>query len=250
MRVGRFIQSAAIMVMRENDLVEFGRQMYARSNSIAGWSDADLLAQGLTEAESAILEKIPCREGQLLVLGVGGGREAIPLARLGFTVTGLDFVPEMVETARQNAARQGLVIRGLVQEISHLHLETELFDVIWLWAAMYSCIPTRRRRMVLLARIREALRPGGYFVCQFSWAGKEQHSRKGEFVRRTLACLTLGNFFYEPGDTLRADIEFLHNFSSEEEIRSEFVGSGLELVYFNVRDGWVRGEALLKKPGP
>lgn len=49
-------------------------------------------------------EKIPLKQGRVLVLCMGGGREAIALAQRGFEVVGVDFVPEVLEKARENAA--------------------------------------------------------------------------------------------------------------------------------------------------
>ncbi|HUW09084.1 MAG TPA: class I SAM-dependent methyltransferase [Anaerolineae bacterium] len=46
---------------------------------------------------------------------------------------------------RANAERHGLHIEGLVQEISQLAVPAARFDVVWLSAAMYSCVPTRKR---------------------------------------------------------------------------------------------------------
>ena len=160
-QMGKFVESLAVMVMRPDDLVEFGRQTYTRPHNVASWGRSDLVERGLRPDETALLEKLPLKEGRLLLLGVGGGREAIPLARMGFDVTGVDFVPGMVELAKENAAQRGVRIEGLVQEISRLDVPASSYDVVWLCAAMYSCVPTRQRRVAMLRRIRQALRPGG-----------------------------------------------------------------------------------------
>jgi SAM-dependent methyltransferase len=215
-RLGKFVQSTALMVMRPDDLVEFSRQMYARPHNVASWGRPDLVERGLNPEEEALLEHLPGKEGRLLLLGVGGGREAIPLARLGFCVTGVDFVPGMVKLAQENAARQGLAIEGLVQEISALDVPPESYDVVWLSAAMYSCVPTRQRRVAMLRRVRQALRPGGHFVCGFHWGVQEEHSPQVERVRRLVATLSRGHLAYEPGDMLWHQVEFIHGFLSEE----------------------------------
>src|SRR5512136_727202 len=96
LRTGRFIQSLAVMVMKPGDLVEFTRRTYADPRSQNGWTAPALVDTGLSASERELLDRIPFRRGKLLVLGVGGGREAIPLAKMGFEVTGVDFVPELV----------------------------------------------------------------------------------------------------------------------------------------------------------
>jgi SAM-dependent methyltransferase len=246
-RLGKFIESLAIMVMWPDDLVEFGRQMYTRPHSVASWGRPDLVDRGLSPDETALLEHLPRKEGRLLLLEVGGGREAIPLARMGFDVTGVDFVPSMVEKARENAAQRGVKIEGLVQEISRLDVPAGSYDVVWLSAGMYSCVPTRKRRVAMLRRIRRALRPGGYFVCNFHWGTQYQHSPKVELARRLVATVTLGNLSYEKGDMLWHNVEFIHGFLSEEELKSEFEAGGFEVVHLHVSDRMARGGAVLRK---
>jgi SAM-dependent methyltransferase len=247
-RLGNFIQSIPIMVMRPDDLVEFSRQTYARQSAVSGWSDPELVNEGLYAEESELLKKIPDPTGRLLLLGVGGGREVIPLARLGFQVTGVDFVPEMLEQAKRNAARQGIKIDGLVQEISRLELPENTYDLTWLSAAMYSCVPTRKRRLEMLRRIYKALRPGGFFICQFHWGAGKMHSSPVERARKAVAWLTLGNIPYEPGDMLWHNIEFIHGFLSIEELNSEFQKSGFEVTHLSIPEQRMRGGAVLKKP--
>ena len=190
-RFGRFIQSLAIMVMRPDDLVEFSRQTYAKKDHVESWSSDEIIESGLDDQESALLEKIPLKDGKLLLLGVGGGREAIYLAKKGFKVTGLDFSEGMMKSAHENAQKRGITISGLVQEISHIDVPDNSYDIVWLSSAMYSSIPTRERRLMMLKRISKVLKQGGYFVCQFHWDAKLNVSLKGEFIRRVVSFLTL-----------------------------------------------------------
>jgi SAM-dependent methyltransferase len=246
-RLGRFIQSLALMVMRPNDLVEFSRQTYARENMVEDLGREDLAYPILHSDEQALLARLPAKEGRLLLLGVGGGREAIPLAQMGFEVTGVDFVPEMVEKARKNAARHGVKIKGLAQEISKLDVPTGSYDVAWLSAAMYSCVPTRDRRVEMLQRISKALKPGGYFICQFRWDTRGGASRIWELIRKVVAFLTLGNLWYEKGDTLSNNIEFIHAFSQEDEVRSEFADGGFEVLHLHIAEEILIGGAVLRR---
>jgi SAM-dependent methyltransferase len=246
LRLGAFIQSLSVMVMRPDDLVEFSRQTYARPNDVEAWSEDELVDSGLTDEEQDLLADVP-KKGTLLLLGVGGGREAIPLARMGFQVTGVDYVAAMVDRARENAARRGITIEGLVQEISQLDVPADAYDVVWLTGAgMYSCVPTRARRVEMVRRIGRALKPGGLFLCQFHWRGNAVPRRKGELLRRLVAVGTLGNLDYEPGDTLWLNVEFVHEFSSEDAIRSELEEGGLsvERVW---TDQTARGHAVCRK---
>ncbi|OGP91736.1 MAG: hypothetical protein A2Z19_00980 [Deltaproteobacteria bacterium RBG_16_54_18] len=246
-RMGRFIQSLALMVMRPNDLVEFSRQTYAGEKMVEGFGRQDLAYPILHLDEQTLLDKLPLKKGRLLLLGVGGGREAIPLVKKGFEVTGVDFVSAMVEKARENAARHGVQMEGLVQEISKIDVPAGAYDVAWLSAAMYSCIPTRKRRMEMLKKINKALIPGGYFICQFRWATKDGPAHLWELVRKVVAFLTLGNLWYEKGDTLPNNIEFIHAFSKEDEVRSEFAEGGFEVLHLHIAEEILLGGAVLKK---
>ena len=245
LRMSNLMESVAVMVLRPDDLVEFGRQMYARPHNVAGWSRDEVVQEGLNPDEQIWLDKLPLKQGQLLLLGVGGAREAIPLAQAGFHVTGVDFIPGMVEQARANAEKAGVRIEGLVQEISRLDVPPESYDVVWLSAAMYSCVPTRRRRIAMLRRIHRALRPGGYFLCQFHWGGGEPLGPRREWLKRAIALLTLGNLTYEPGDMLWA--EFIHGFRSQAELRAEFIAGGFAVVDLRVYEHIPFGDAILRR---
>jgi 2-polyprenyl-3-methyl-5-hydroxy-6-metoxy-1,4-benzoquinol methylase len=194
------------------------------------------------------LEQVPVKTGRLLLLGVGGGREAIPLARLGFEVTGVDFLPQMVQTAQENAARQGVHLEGLVQEISAVDVPPGSYDLVWLSYEMYSSVPTRQRRVRMLRHIHQALRPGGYFICTYHWQTEEMFSPKVESVRKIFALLTLGNLQYEPGDMLWSNSEFLHAFSSEDEIKSEFAAGGFAVLHLHIPETGVNGGGSIGEP--
>ena len=230
LRAGNFLRSLAVVVMRPADLVEFSRQNYATPESVEAWSRDEVVNAGLSPEELALLEQVPTTRGRLLLLGVGGGREAIPLARRGFEVTAVDFVGAMVARAVERAARAGVQLGGLVQDIAALDVPAESYDVVWLSAAMYSSVPTRAGRQAMLRRVHRALKPGGHFVCQFHYDPGWRSSRGGERLRRIFGWLVLGNTRYEPGDTLWGGREFLHVFVSAANIRSEFETAGWEVI--------------------
>jgi SAM-dependent methyltransferase len=234
------------MVMRPDDLVEFSRQTYAKKRSIEGWGSDDLIESGLSPDEEKLIKKVPLREGKLLLLGVGGGREAISLSRMGFEVTGVDFVEDMVYSAKDNARKRGVNILGLVQEISKLDVPVGSYDIVWMSSAMYSCVPTRRRRINMLRKIAYAVKPGGYFLCQFHCDQHIGFSRKVELARKLFALLSMGNLWYEKGDMLWNNVEFIHAFSSEQELQSEFEAGGFDLISL-ITEEHIISRAILRK---
>jgi len=244
-RLGRFIQSLAIMVMRPDDLVEFSRQLYASQKEISYWSSEEVLRRGLTPLESALLEQIPLKAGRALLLFAGGGRDAIALAQMGFEVTVVEFIPEMLERLRSHAAAQGIRIIGLVQEASQLQVPEADYDLIWLAYSMYSSVPTRGRRVAMLRRIRRALKLQGYFYCSFHWEKLKVYPAPLEWIRKLFALLSRGNLSYELGDMLWGTAEFLHAFASKEELEAEFAAGGFDLLQLQVPEMGVEAGAML-----
>jgi SAM-dependent methyltransferase len=233
--------------MKPDDLVEFSRQTYAKPNNVEGWADDALVDSGLSADELELLEAYPGKSGDLLLLGVGGGREAIPLARLGFRVTGVDYVAEMVDRAKQNAISRGVTLDGLEQEISRLDLPANNYDLVWLSRAMYSCVPTRERRVEMVRRIAQTLKPGGYFLCQFHWDPQMKYTARSRFVRRLITVCTLGNFAYEEGDILWLNVEFIHAFATQDAIRSEIDEGGLSVLRIKTSPSSACGSAVCIK---
>lgn len=246
-RAGRFVRSLSVMVMRPSDLVEFNRRCYSRPQSVEGWAEDALVDAGLSAEESALLDRVPFRDGELLLLGVGGGREAVPLARLGFKITGVDFVPELAARAAANLRRRGLAMRVLVQDFSRLEVPASTYDLVWLTSGTYSSIPARVRRVEMLRRIREALKPGGIFVGQFLFDDEPEFGLGWELARKAFARLTLGNLSYETGDRLAGAVDFAHYFATEPEIRSEFTAAGFEIVELTRPTAGQRGGAIARK---
>jgi ubiquinone/menaquinone biosynthesis C-methylase UbiE len=235
------------MVMKPDDLIEFSLQNYTKPDVITGWSENEIVNSGLNEHEEELLKDLDSKRGRLLLLGMGGGREVIPLAKAGFSITGVDFVPEMVANAKKIADSQGISLKGLVQEISQLQLEFNTYDVIWLSGAMYSTIPTSKRRVRTLETFFRALKADGKVICQFHWDPSATISGLPLKLRKLFALLTLGNFSYQAGDQLWGYTEFVHAFSSKAELENEFNKGGFEMIGFRLFPNWHRGAAVLIK---
>jgi SAM-dependent methyltransferase len=230
LRLGAFIQSLPIVIMKADDLVEFSRQTYAEPDSVNDWSEEIIINAGLNPYEIDLVKVMTSNRGKLLLLGIGGGREAIPFATMGFQVTGVDYIPAMVERAKQNAEKHGVYIEGLVQEISRLDVPEASFDVIWISRAMYSCVPTRTRRIRMLQKIKKALKPDGTFFCLFYANLDWKNDGKGERLRQIIAASPFGNKEYTYGDFLSSNLEFVHIFTSESEICSELEEGGFHIT--------------------
>ena len=244
---GRFIQELAVTVMRPGDLIEFSRMGYSRTQEVKAWGAKQWLDSGLTSEEAELEKKFPIKKGKLFLLGVGGGREAIYFARKGIDVTGVDFIAEMVEEAGKNISQYGTQARVMVQEISNLSLADTDYDFVWITMSLYSAVPTRKKRVKMLRDLWRSLKPEGVLFCQFHWDPQKGLSSKAEFSKKLFAILTLGNFRYERGDMLWGNSEFLHAFTSEAELRSEFEAGGFKVLSIQLNEKTRRAGAILKK---
>jgi SAM-dependent methyltransferase len=99
--------------------------------------------------------------GPVLELACGTGRVAIPIAREGIPVTGVDIVPGMIERARRKAV--GLPARWLVGDARTFAL-AERFRLIFLTGNAFQAFVTNADQEALLRRVRAHLQDQGVFA--------------------------------------------------------------------------------------
>ncbi len=92
--------------------------------------------------------------GPVLEIACGTGRVSIPIARLGFAVTGVDIVPGMVELARAKSA--GLLTRWVEADARTFDLG-ERFRLIFVTGNAFQAFLTRADQEALLERVRAHL---------------------------------------------------------------------------------------------
>ena len=239
-RVGKFLESLPIVVMRPGDLMEYGCRSYDKSRS------CNLeIEPGLSELEQGLLKEMEPLKGRLLLLGIGGGREAIPLAQMGYDVVGVDYIEALAGAAKRNAGRYGVKLETIVGDFTELKFRAQSFDVIWLSSGLYSSIPTRKRRRLLLQKLSGYLKPGGQFAGFFHY--QEVPSGLQWRLRKLMAYIFLGNTGYEKGDMLWLNLEFMHAFEKEEELGEEISGLGLKLERCDFEKEGFLGAMLLSK---
>jgi SAM-dependent methyltransferase len=245
-RLGELICSLPVVILRPADMVEWSRQGYERgSNYFQSANDVDA---GLTSDELELWKHVPNLSGRVLILGGGGGREAIWFARQGWQVAAMDFSAQMLEQARESMAQHQFPFEGRVGDMAQLETPSESFDLVWISMFLYSSVLNRLRRLEMLHRIWQALKPGGILVISFHWQPGAQHGSKGVLMRKAIAWLTLGNIAFENGDILFGTLEFRHAFDAEQDLHAEFDASGFETLYLTEFDGMMRGVAVLQKP--
>jgi cyclopropane fatty-acyl-phospholipid synthase-like methyltransferase len=68
--------------------------------------------------------------GKALDLGCGTGTNAITLAKSGWQVTGLDFAPRAIRIAKKKAKSNGVKVKLLVEDVTHLDSFLDCFELI------------------------------------------------------------------------------------------------------------------------
>lgn len=111
--------------------------------------------------------------GRVLELGCGGGQDAAEILARGFDVTATDGSPEM---AAQASRRLGRPVRTLLVEDLK---DIDSYDGVWASACLlhvpWSDLPA------ILARIRLALREGGWFYASYKTGDGEGRDRLGRY---------------------------------------------------------------------
>lgn len=118
------------------------------------------------------------KPGRALEVGMGEGRNALFLAKLGWDVTGFDPADQAVELARKRAKQFGLKIQTQAVNDAAFDFGTEQWDLI-----VFSWVPPSDAE-----RVVRSLRPGGVVVFEgprfwFEQNGAMQHFAKLRVLR-------------------------------------------------------------------
>jgi SAM-dependent methyltransferase len=111
------------------------------------------------EPNRFLAAELGCMEarGSALDLACGEGRNAIWLAARGWRVTAVDFSEVAIERARRLAARQGVRVEWLCDDVTAFEPPRGAFQLV---VIAYLQLPMTERRGVL-AHAASALAPGG-----------------------------------------------------------------------------------------
>jgi SAM-dependent methyltransferase len=118
---------------------------------------------GPLPAEWALLAGLPAPPAVVLDIGCGAGRIALPLAKQGYQVFGVDASEVLLEAARRSATSQGLTARFSLVDPLILPFDAETFDAA-LALKVYCYIPSQAIRVAYLAEIARVLRPGAVLL--------------------------------------------------------------------------------------
>ncbi len=107
--------------------------------------------------------------GKILELACGSGRLLLPLAREGYTLTGVDTSAAMLEIAQRALEREGTAARCQLvqQDMCSLRLQ-EKFRLAMIALGSFGHIITRVQQQQALAAIRQHLSMGATFILDIS----------------------------------------------------------------------------------
>lgn len=131
------------------------------------WTAGDfgVVAPVLSPGTETFLLRNPVAAGErALDAACGDGQLAIPMARAGARVTGIDIAPNLVAQARERAAREGLSIRFDEGDVEQMPYEDGAFDVVTsFFGAMFAPRP-----WLAAGEMLRVTRPGGR-ILMASW---------------------------------------------------------------------------------
>lgn len=189
-------------------------------------------SRGLFAWETAALKKHFSGCKTLILTAAGGGREVLPLVRLGYAVQAFECNPRLLTAAQGLAAREGLEGSAQLASMPRDQWPAEAVSadgVIVGWGA-YMLIRGRDRRLQFLAGARRALPPGGPILLSYFHRPRDiLYFRLLAGVARTVA-RALGPAatpLPELGDSLAPN--FVHHFT-QAEIADELAASGFTVV--------------------
>ena len=120
--------------------------------------------EGLTPFEAALVRQGFAPGQRILDVGCGGGREAVPLVRSGFSVVAMDVSAAMVRAATAHATASGVSFRAVVASAAALPFRPGAFDGVAMLGQVIAHVPGRHGRIGALRAAWHALRPGGTLI--------------------------------------------------------------------------------------
>lgn len=115
--------------------------------------------------------------GNLLDLACGPGRFAVPLAREGFNVTGLDRTRLLLDRGKEYAAAQGVHVEW-VQDDMRRFVRPDTYDLVINMFTSFGYFEDINENRAVLENVFKSLAPGGVFLMDI--AGKEIVARKAQ----------------------------------------------------------------------
>lgn len=150
----------------------------------------DARHEGPAQAEARLVRKLlRLRKGQsVLDVPCGMGRIAIPLAKAGLAVTGVDLTEAFCRRARRQAALAGVRARFQAADMRALDFDGE-FDAAVNWFTSFGYF-SDAGNLAFCRRVLRALKPGGQFLIE-TVSGSWLPAHVLPHTRETIADVTI-----------------------------------------------------------
>lgn len=99
----------------------------------------------------------------VLDIACGAGRHALELARLGYSVTGNDLSPFLLEEARKEALQCGLQVKLTCCDMRRIAADP-LFDLVVQLFTSFGYFDLREDDRLVVRRVYDSLKSGGWYV--------------------------------------------------------------------------------------
>lgn len=133
----------------------------------ATWNAGDFaeIAKSIEKGAAEFVARLDLQPGaRVLDVACGNGNTAIPAARSGANVTGVDIAPYLIEQAIARAEQEGLEADFDIGDVEKLPYETASFDVVLtMFGAMFAPRPD-----VTAAELMRVCQPGG-LIAMANW---------------------------------------------------------------------------------
>ncbi|HKP88681.1 MAG TPA: hypothetical protein VJT75_01785 [Thermoleophilaceae bacterium] len=213
-------------VLSEDALGELDEQYYGFETMYhtAEWNEG-----GLLPWERTLVDERVAPGSRVIVLGCGGGREALALLEDGFDAVGYDPHPALVAYAEELLTAHGHPGRAFVSPRDDFPPGAPPSDAVLVGWGAYTLIRGRATRLRVLAGARDVLPAGAPIILSFL-----QAPRFGRGLRMTVSVANAlrrarGGEPLELGDTLAPNL--VHVFTPEQ-VAGEIAAAGLELVEY------------------
>jgi 2-polyprenyl-3-methyl-5-hydroxy-6-metoxy-1,4-benzoquinol methylase len=114
------------------------------------------------------------KKGKVLDLGCGQGRDAIALARLGYSVTGIDHSAVGIDQMNQIGKSENLNLTGQVSNI-YTFDKFDQYDIVLLDSMFHFARNDKDKEIGLLKKIVSQIRSGSIVVVCIQDTGKKVH---------------------------------------------------------------------------
>jgi ubiquinone/menaquinone biosynthesis C-methylase UbiE len=148
----------------QNDAAKFEQ---LKQGMKASWMAGDFgqIAKYTADEAAQFIARLPIHRGMtMLDVACGTGNLAIPAARAGALVAGVDIAANLIEQARNRAADKNLTIDFRVGDAESLPFADASFDLV---ATMYGAMFAPRPEIVA-AELARVCRPGG-MIAMANW---------------------------------------------------------------------------------